>query len=133
MNSQHIFLLYIAVGVFFLGWFFAARGNTGSKPTRLNLRRGSTPPPAEESLPAVRVVQPDAGATENARRARAAKDLNVNFVYNGHDWEAYEVLGIPAGAGLPTVTAHYQGLIQTCEGGQRDFYEAAYQAILGRF
>jgi hypothetical protein len=66
----------------------------------------------------------------DASDGRQAKNLNVLFMYNGHDWDAYEVLGVPAGAGLPTVTTRYQELIRGANAGQIEFYEAAYQAIL---
>lgn len=61
---------------------------------------------------------------------RQTKNLNVLFMYNGHDWDAYEVLGAPAGASLPLVTARYQELIRGADKGQLEFFEAAYQAIL---
>lgn len=58
------------------------------------------------------------------------RQLNILFLYNGHDWDAYQVLGLPAGAGLHLVTERYQQLQKTSDSGQSQFYEAAYQAIL---
>lgn len=54
----------------------------------------------------------------------------MRFVYNGHDWEAFEVLGLPAGAKLAAVTQRYQELLRTADRAQMEFYEAAYRAIL---
>lgn len=51
-------------------------------------------------------------------------------MYNGHDWDAFEVLGVPAGTRIDLVTAHYQNLVQTSDKDQLPFLEAAYLAIL---
>lgn len=58
------------------------------------------------------------------------KNLNVHFAYNGHTWDAYEVLGVPAGASLRTVTQHYQSMLIKADPQSRSFLDAAYQAIL---
>lgn len=59
-----------------------------------------------------------------------AKSLNVHFAYNGHTWDAYEVLGVPAGASLRTVTKQYQETLIKADPQSRPFLDAAYQAIL---
>lgn len=59
-----------------------------------------------------------------------AKSLNVHFVYNGHTWDAYEVLGVPAGSSLRTVTQNYQSSLKKADPQSRSFLDAAYQAIL---
>jgi hypothetical protein len=58
------------------------------------------------------------------------KSLNVMFNWNGHSWDAYEVLGIPAGSSPPAVIAAYNRLKQTCEPETVPFLEAAARAIL---
>ncbi|MFN7904932.1 MAG: hypothetical protein ACK5P5_07080 [Pseudobdellovibrionaceae bacterium] len=58
------------------------------------------------------------------------KSLNVHFIYNSHTWDAYEVLGIPAGSSLRSVTQHYQTLLIKADPQSRIFLDAAYQAIL---
>jgi len=58
------------------------------------------------------------------------KSLNVHFIYNSHTWDAYEVLGIPAGSSLRSVTQHYQTLLIKADPQSRMFLDAAYQAIL---
>ena len=54
----------------------------------------------------------------------------VNFIYNGHEWEAYEVLGLPKGSNLQITTSHYQNLIKTSDPSTFEFYETAYLTIL---
>ncbi|MBX2987126.1 MAG: hypothetical protein KF802_04440 [Bdellovibrionaceae bacterium] len=134
MNSQLFFLLNLVAGLAFVVWFLSSRRGGGSRPTRLNLKErdgdaplSETPPPAEKpAAPPSR----DAGLEEREARVRRAKNLNVLFLYNGHDWDAYAVLGLPAGASLPLVTERYQQLIRHADKGELEFYEAAYQAIL---
>lgn len=62
--------------------------------------------------------------------SKAGKNLNCFFMYNGHDWDAYLVLGVPAGSTLPAVTQAYQDLIKKSDPNSYEFFEAAYQAIL---
>lgn len=57
------------------------------------------------------------------------RPLNVVFNYNGHSWDAYEVLGLPAGSSLEMVEQTYQNTVKTVDVGSRPFIEAAYQAI----
>ncbi len=61
-----------------------------------------------------------------------SRNLKVYFAFNGHDWEAYEALGVPVNAPMTTVTKMYQHLIKTSDASTFDFYESAHQAILQR-
>jgi len=54
----------------------------------------------------------------------------VFFVYNGHEWEAHEVLGLKSGVTLEEATRHYQNLIKTSDPSTFEFFEAAFTAIL---
>lgn len=124
----------------FLFWFLGSRRNNSRRVTRLKSGRPSvvptsvvkpSPPPVAAPAPAERLREyRDVVQEERNFRIQKAKILNVLFLYNGHDWDAFEVLGIPAGASLALVTQRYQELIRTAEKGQLEFYEAAYQAIL---
>ncbi len=67
---------------------------------------------------------------QDSNELMGAKTLNVHFVYNGHTWDAYEVLGVPAGSSLRTVTQSYQAAIKKADPQSRSFLDAAYQAIL---
>lgn len=52
-----------------------------------------------------------------------AKELNVVFNHNGESWDAYEVLGLPAGSSLEEVEKAFKNSAQT------DLMKAAYKAI----
>jgi hypothetical protein len=56
------------------------------------------------------------------------KNLNVIFIYNGHSFDAYEVLGAPAGASLTLVEKYYQECLKQ-PGHDFEFIEAAFSAI----
>lgn len=80
------------------------------------------------------VLEPENLIDLNASRAKqASKNLNIYFMYNGHSWEAHEVLGVPAGAPMTQVTDAYQKLILTNDSSTYEFYESANQAILKRW
>ena len=61
-----------------------------------------------------------------------AKELNILFNYNGHTWDAYEVLGLPAGASLVDVTKAYQEMIKKSEPESHEFLETAFKTILAK-
>ena len=57
------------------------------------------------------------------------KSLNVIFNYNGHSWDAYEVLGVPAGSSEEKVKQAYEETISKVEPESRTFVETAFKAI----
>ena len=139
MNSQQLLYLNIFIGIVFVLYFLLSKGKR-HEPTKLNMKanedftksiikaKTSAPLPAAE--PKMTVLEP-----ENViqMKTHVAKNLSIYFMYNGHEWEAHEVLGVPAGAQLPVVTAAYQKLIITSDPSTFEFFEAGYQAILRRW
>ncbi len=57
------------------------------------------------------------------------KVLNVIFNYNGHSWDAYEVLGLPAGAPWDQVHAAYQRSRNSSDQSAQAFLDHAVKAI----
>ncbi|MCB0349405.1 MAG: hypothetical protein KDD37_11260 [Bdellovibrionales bacterium] len=84
-----------------------------SKPARLNLRAG------KKTLPDI------VKKTKNTGRE---KNLDCLFMYNGHEFNAYEVLGIPGGASIQMAEEAFQTL-KNAKGQEHDFYLAALNAI----
>lgn len=62
-------------------------------------------------------------------RPKHERPLNVVFNYNGHSWDAYEVLGLPAGSSMEKVEAAYRESLSRVEDGSKPFMEAAFAAI----
>ena len=65
-------------------------------------------------------------------QASQPKNLAIFFIYNGHDWEAYSVLGVAQGANMKVVTESYQKLLQTSDSKSYEFLEAAFKTILSK-
>jgi hypothetical protein len=98
--------------------------------------KDSAPPLIEPEPPvATREVGPAAATRSGVHpdlQGTRQKNLNVIFSYNSHTWDAYEVLGVPAGASIKTVTEAYQTQIRRCDKGSIEFFETAYNAILNK-
>ena len=61
------------------------------------------------------------------------RPLNVVFNYNGHSWDAYEVLGLPAGSSPENVEVAYRDSMAKLDDPSKPFMEAAYRAILAQW
>lgn len=57
------------------------------------------------------------------------RSINVVFNYNGHSWDAYEVLGVPAGSSFAVVEAAYAEGLKRIEKSSHGILEAAFKAI----
>lgn len=124
MNSQDFLTINMVGAGAFLIWYLISRGGP-TQPSRLNLKAPDTAPtvlePVISEIPHLHDAPP------------SMKALNVMFVYNGHTWDAHEVLGIPAGASIPLVTEAYQMALKRCTGPESiEFLETAYRAILNK-
>lgn len=97
----------------------------------------------ESDLALARDVSPSASVEEEVVEVEASVALKnpnlqsqfhgkIYFVYNGHEWECHEVLGIACGSTLHVATEMYQHLIKTSDPSTFEFYEAAYRSILKR-
>ena len=60
------------------------------------------------------------------------KSLDCFFIYNGHEFNAYESLEVPAGAPKEMVEAAYKKLLETADPSQKEFFRIAYEAIQRR-
>lgn len=59
----------------------------------------------------------------------AERSINVIFQYNGHSWDAYEVLGISAGTSKGEAEVAADKLIKSASRDQKKFYMSAIDAI----
>lgn len=94
-------------------------------PSRLRLRSGVS---GSRSV----VAQNGRGLSRETVREshESIKNLNVIFMYNGHSWDAHEVLGVPAGANSEMLKSAYREALEKSQSDGRAFIEAAYRAIL---
>lgn len=125
------FMLYYAAGLLVAIAIFMRR--RPRKGMRLRLRGSSRADHVAEGN--THGEGPDAlhgrQGPENFSRIRpqGERPLNVMFNYNGHSWDAYEVLGLPAGSSPENVDTAYKEGMEKVDAASRPFLEAAYQAI----
>lgn len=70
------------------------------------------------------------GTSAGAAKVSRARNLNCIFVYNGHSWDSYEVLGIPAGAPVEMAKAALEELRAKTAEDSHEFLAAALDAII---
>lgn len=155
MDSQQLLYIILILFVFLLGLFLTVR-RTPKPPTKLNVKAGESfqsnkkidiinikanhliedivnprtlgDMTSEELNKSAKKYSTDWSAP--VQPLKEAKNLSIFFMYNGHDWEAHDVLGIPQGASLTLATEKYQKLIKSEDPSTFEFYEGAYNAIL---
>lgn len=125
------------MGAFFIAYIVFGRSKQKS-PTKLNMRA-----PNHSDIPEVqkttamakaepnRIAEPRQSVLEpeSNQNLKATKQLSIFFMYNGHDWEAHEVLGIPQGASVDIATRAYQDQLKSAQPSSYEFLESAYSAI----
>jgi hypothetical protein len=144
MTSQQ--LLWIAIGIALgLTLLFLLPRKKGD-PSRLKMKLDAfsrtpvvkttnSPRPKNQSVSpsGASGVSPETAAEMKFRLDAEAhtseKNLNVFFNYNGHTWDAFEVLGLPAGASMQKVEAAYIERTQKLATTSRPFFIAAVEAI----
>lgn len=126
--SQDYLYYVVGIGVFFVLIFSIRRGQ--KQPTKLNLRAGEPGPhaPPKSLGPGLKPTI-SKEALEAQKLEPFEKTLNAVFTYNGHNFEAFEVLGLPAGARGAMVEEAYKREIAKASPQGRDFIECAYQTI----
>lgn len=148
MNSQQLLYANIIIGILFVAYFLFGRGKQ-RQPTQLNIKanedfkkslvktgqiEAATHKKSFQQTKLVQVLEPEIETQSIVQlKDYKARNLSIYFVYNGHEWESHEVLGVPQGAPLPTVTDAYQKLIKNSDPSTFEFFESAYQSILKRW
>lgn len=104
------------------------------QPVKLNLKvspKPTDPDLSDEKNDKERIVRAkDVTPAVAIESKLIKKGFSVFFMYNGHEWEAFEVLGLPKGCDIQAATSHYQSLIRTSDPSTFEFFELAYSAIL---
>lgn len=132
MSSQAFLWVNLGLGLLVVLLFVIGRKGI-TAPSKLNLRKGLGGSSSQEKS----VVKSDVGAGKASVHFQSKpldpfeakmKNLNVMFMYNGHNFDAYEVLGIPAGSRLEVAQKAFEQAVRK-SGSDRDFLEAALSAI----
>lgn len=138
LNSFFYFSLICLGVVLFIIWFMSGRKGGYGNPTPLDLKKGNNKKDvivaADNSThsPQFRDVTPQAEKLQPPQAPMGPPPKAI-FVYNGHDWDAFEVLGVSPYSSFSEITKTYQALIRKADSGKHDFLQAAYTAILKKF
>lgn len=126
-EAREIFLYYGAA--IFLGIILFFRRGRARRGMRLRLRGGATPPHKIQENLNQKLVEMSGPSEFSRIQPQNERPLNVIFNFNGESWDAYEVLGLPAGSAPDKVDEAYRDGIAKMDEGSRAFLQAAYQAI----
>jgi len=146
VNSQQFLILNIAILFFFVLWFLAGRRGNHKNSTQLQMKRGNDAPAGgvlQKTPQSTKPTVPENSGRyshpkfqkyleDESLKPSQPKELNILFNYNGHTWDAYEVLGVPAGASLVDVTKAYQQMLKTADPESHTFLETAFKTILAK-
>lgn len=137
--AQRHFLILNALVVTFviLSFFFTRKGPRSPVKLRLKGEEGEKSVPTSvhaSSHPKGRPsgwenYRPRTGS-KSAQVVSEEKNLNAMFNWNGHSWDAYEVLGLPAGSSREAAHLAFDKLSAQCDAESLPFLRAAYEAIL---
>lgn len=151
MISQYFLEINIILLALFAIFYFMGRKGHRKQPTVLNMYKGNSDskiPERDAQSSAINQInteiKPGKKVITYGKRqivleddeivsVKNTKSLNIMFNYNGHSWDAYEVLGVPAGANISVVTKAYQDAIRGADPVKIDFLEQAYKSILKQF
>ena len=104
------FLILNAIVVTILVAFFLHSKSKKPKPSKLNLKKANFVP----------VKEVDANLEE---------ELNVYFMHNGYMWDAYDIIGVPAGAAMSDVEMAFLKCRMRIDEESKEILEMAYDAI----
>jgi hypothetical protein len=111
--GEHFFLVNGAI-ILFLMYYILRRPR--AKGGQLRLQNPTTPVKGGKQL-------------TGSGQAEKPRQLNVLFNYNGHTWEAYEVLGLPPGSSDTAVEQAFETLTVSADKKSIAFLVAAREAI----
>jgi hypothetical protein len=119
---MHEFLLYYGLGLALVAWLlFRPRRK---KQVHLQGLKGAFG--HKSAHPPVKAASAVVPLRPNQSQER---QLNVIFNYNGHSFDAFEVLGLPAGSSLASAESAYALQIKSADRGARAFLDAAIGAL----
>lgn len=108
--SMGKFLILQSIIVILLALFFLRGKAKKPRPTKLNMRKTKFQP----------VKDVDVNDEE---------ELNVYFMHNGYLWDAFDIIGVPAGSPMSDVEMAYLKSRMRIDEESKEILEMAYNAI----
>lgn len=138
IQFENFLLLSGVVTALILLYLF--KGGKRSAPTRLNLvNKGNAQSSLSLNVESQSRSSIDIKSSDNfesntqkvnEKSYEKERDLNVIFMYNGEEWDAYQVLGLPAGCQPEQVKQAYQQELLKEGDKIPPIFTAAYNAIM---
>jgi len=125
MDPKILDFLYLNGFVLFILVLYMTLWRPKRQPSRLKFRSG----PTGGQSPVVRHASVG-NSTATHKNDRKERQLNVIFQFNGHNFDAHEALGVPAGSSIEKVEHAYKNAINNSETESHEFYRHAYESIL---
>lgn len=101
-----------------------------------HLRKKPSPKPKSEARPGLKKLAEELKTRRSEGEGaqilpfeRPSQPEPVIFNWNGHSWDAFEVLGVSADADLAQVRTVYEAAIEKMDDESKAFLHKAYQAI----
>ncbi len=130
MQPKDIMLYYTAA--FFIAALLIMRKNK-RKGMLLKMRSDRESQASLASNKGPRTEEPKLKGAQPPERVKPMemleRPLNVVFNYNGETWDAYEVLGLPAGSSMERVEQAHRESLQRSDPSSHAFMNAALGAI----
>ncbi len=115
-----------AVFIVYFIWVFYRGRNGFVQPARLSLKAKETPAPAFRNET---VLKPEPSILKPESTPSKERHLSIHFNFNGHSFEAHEILGVPQGCSLVEVEKAYQQALLKNQSDSKEFLEMALIAI----
>lgn len=127
-SQDHFILIVVILGLLFW-WIFRVRPGEGQqKAPKLNLKSSGRLDQFGRGAQTMDPLTRQAEAIHNGR----ARVLDVVFMYNGHNFEAHEVLGVPLGASTERIEKAYQEMQGKMQVHDCDLIDTAYRVLKSR-
>ncbi len=104
------FLVLNAAIVILLAFFFMRGQTKQPRPTKLNMKKTKFQPVKDVDV-------------------NDEQELNVYFMHNGYLWDAYDIIGVPAGSPMSDVEMAYIKSRTRIDEESKEVLEMAYDAI----
>jgi hypothetical protein len=128
MGQQHFLWIQILIAVFIIFLFLRRKKND---PSRLNLKEGesSSPSPMNQVSELRPQSKSQSQFQSQSEYQEDIKILNVMFMFNGHSFDAHEIIGVPPGSRFEVIREAFNKAVQK-NPGQKEILIAAMSAIV---
>lgn len=129
MDPKVVQFLYFNAAVIAILVIYMLLGRSKRNPARLKLRQSSGRDKLQDQAAANSGAKSGSRAQAAQGAGRGERELNVIFQFNGHDFDAHEVLGVPAGSSREAIEKVYYELLASSDHDSHEFYRIAFDAI----